>query len=72
MKEQLKQRLIEVWSGAQLAVVDEAIDEWRWRSGLVSMGDSSNIYCNNGYSEFSANIFYVKGLNDFVFRRFAR
>ena len=37
LKEQLKQRLNEVWSGTQQTVVDEAIDEWRWRSGLVSI-----------------------------------
>jgi len=29
--DQLKQRLIEVWSGLQQTVVDEAIDEWRRR-----------------------------------------
>jgi len=27
----------EVWSGTQQTVVDEAIDEWRWRSGLLSI-----------------------------------
>ena len=27
--DQLKQRLIEVWSGLQQTVVDEEIDEWR-------------------------------------------
>jgi len=25
----------EVWSGAEQTVVDEAIDEWRWRSVSV-------------------------------------
>ena len=35
LKEQPKQHLTAVWSGAQQTVVDEAIDEWRWRSGLV-------------------------------------
>ena len=29
--DQLKQRLIEVWSGLQQTVVDEVIDEWRRR-----------------------------------------
>jgi len=29
--DQLKQRLIKVWSGLQQTVVDEAIDEWRRR-----------------------------------------
>jgi len=29
--EQLKQRLIEVWSGLQQTVVDEVTDEWRRR-----------------------------------------
>jgi len=29
--DQLKQRLIEVWSGLQQTVFDEAIDEWRRR-----------------------------------------
>jgi len=37
LKEQIKQHLTEVWSGAQQTVVDEAVDEWRWRSGLVSI-----------------------------------
>jgi len=30
-------RLTDVWSGARLTVVNEAIDECRWRSGLVSI-----------------------------------
>jgi len=29
--DQLKQRLIEVWSDLQQTIVDEAIDEWRRR-----------------------------------------
>jgi len=29
--DQLKQRLIEVWSGLQQTIVDEVIDEWRRR-----------------------------------------
>ena len=37
LKEQIKQHLTEVWSGAQQTVDDEAVDEWRWRSGLVSI-----------------------------------
>jgi len=37
LKEQPKQRLTEVWSGAQQTAVDDATDEWRWRSGLLSI-----------------------------------
>jgi len=53
LKEQLKQHLTEVWSGTEQTAVDEAVDEWRWRSGLVSIrrGDILNIYCNIGCSE---------------------
>ena len=51
LREQPKQRLTEVWSGAQQTVVDEVIDERRWRYLLVL-----DIYC----SESSANIFCVK------------
>ena len=29
--DELKQRLVEVWSGLQQTVVDDAIDEWRRR-----------------------------------------
>jgi len=59
LKEQPKQRLTEIWSGAQQTGVDEATLEWRWKSGHVSMGDSLNIYRNIGYSESSANIFML-------------
>ena len=52
LREQPKQRLTEVWSGAQQTVVDEVIDEWRWRYLLVL-----DIYC----SESSANIFMLNG-----------
>jgi len=52
LREQPKQCLTEVWSGAQQTVVDEVIDEWRWRYVLVL-----DIYC----SESSANIFMING-----------
>ena len=59
LNEQAKQRVTEVWSGAEQTVVDEAFDKWRWRSGLVFIqrGDILNIYCNIRCCESCANIF---------------
>jgi len=61
LKEQPKQRLTDFWSGAQQTVVDEAVNEWSWRSGLVSIqrGGIVNIYCNVGCRESSANMFML-------------
>ena len=69
LKQQPKQHLTEVWSGTEQTVVDEATDEWRRRSGLVSLqrGDILNIYCNIGCSESSANIFMLSGCQEGVF-----